>query len=344
MPNRDVLTIGTSAGGVEALIYLARKLPAGFQASVFVTIHLSSDFPSSLDSLLSQAGALPAAFAIDGETVRRGRIYIAPPAHHLILDDDRIVLGSGPRENSARPAVDPMMRSAGVCCGGRAIGVVLTGAMGDGASGLWALKECGGIAVVQDPEDAAFPEMPTAALRRANADWIAPLKDLPALVAGLVQEPAGEHPVVPDYIRYEVEIAKNGHSSMNGMDRIAGRSVLTCPDCHGIMWQIEEGGVPRYRCHLGHAYTEEMMTLALDESLRRSLASGLRALEERATLVRGMRDRASVRGHTGLAYSWAEKLREFEREAAAVRESLRRIDALARLARHKDHQRERAAE
>jgi two-component system, chemotaxis family, protein-glutamate methylesterase/glutaminase len=161
MLNRDVLAIGTSAGGVEALRFLAKGFPPDFPASVLVTIHLSSRFGSSLDKILSQTGPLAAGFAADGEILEKSRIYIAPPERHLLLDADRLYLGNGPRENNARPAIDPMFRSAAVCCGARAIGVVLTGTLRDGASGLWALKQSGGITVVQDPNDALHPPVGT---------------------------------------------------------------------------------------------------------------------------------------------------------------------------------------
>src|SRR5262249_39051202 len=149
---------------------LAGKLPRRLEAAVFVTIHLSSQFGSDLDGLLARAGPLPVRFAADGEPIEKNRIYLAPPARHLLIERDRVALGIGPRENNARPSIDRMMRSAGLCCGSRAIGAVLTGALGDGAAGLWALKRCGGITVVQDPKDAAFPEMPENALRLSNAD------------------------------------------------------------------------------------------------------------------------------------------------------------------------------
>jgi two-component system, chemotaxis family, protein-glutamate methylesterase/glutaminase len=147
MANRDILAIGTSAGGVEALRFLASEFPADFDASILVVIHLSSQFKSMIDAVLSQSGPLPAAFAAPGEKLQRGRIYIAPADRHLILDGDRLRLGHGPRENNSRPSIDPLLRSVGLCCGPRAIGAVLTGTLGDGASGLLALKQCGGVTV-----------------------------------------------------------------------------------------------------------------------------------------------------------------------------------------------------
>jgi two-component system chemotaxis response regulator CheB len=230
MANRDILAVGTSAGGVEALLFLAKQFRRDFPASVFVTIHLPSHSPSALDHLMTRAGPLPASFAVEGERIARGRVYIAPPDRHLLLDGDRLALGFGPRENNARPAIDPMLRSAASCCGPRAIGVVLTGTLGDGASGLWAMDHCGGMTVVQDPKDAAFAEMPLTAMNRANPDFVVKLADMPALLDRLVLEPVGAPVRVPRSIRYEVEVARNGRSSMDNLDGLGRRLVLACPD------------------------------------------------------------------------------------------------------------------
>jgi two-component system chemotaxis response regulator CheB len=329
MTNRDTVVVGTSAGGVEALLFLAKRLPRDLPASVLVTIHLPRNARSSLDELLCRAGPLPASFAEDGARLKKGHIYIAPPDRHLLLDGDRLALGVGPRENNARPAIDPMLRATAMCCGFRSVGVVLTGTLGDGASGLWALRQCGGVTVVQDPKDAAFAEMPLTALNRAKPDHVVPLADIPALLNSLVHQPAGEPVPAPRSTHYEVEVAKTGHSSMHDMDGLGRRSVLACPDCGGVMWEIDEGEVSRYRCHVGHTYTAELMSLALDEGLRRALASALRALEERQALARKLHHQAVDSGHRLLAENWAEKAREFERETGVIREAIRRADQLA---------------
>jgi two-component system chemotaxis response regulator CheB len=329
MANRDILAIGTSAGGVDALVFLAARLQRNLPASVLVTIHLPRHSRSSLDEVLTRAGPLPATFAADGDALRKSHIYIAPPDRHLIVDGDRISLGEGPRENNARPAIDPMLRSAAVCCGSRTIGVVLTGTLGDGASGLWTVHRSGGITVVQDPKDAAFAEMPMTALNRAKPDHIAALKDIPSLLASLAHEPAGEAKTLPRSIQFEVEIARTGRSDMEHMDKFGRRSVLSCPDCGGVMWEIDEGDLSRFRCHVGHTYTAELMSLALDENLRHALASAVRALEERAALARKLYHQARNGGHRLLAETWAGKVKEFERETDIIRNSTRRMDRLA---------------
>ena len=329
MSNRNVLAVGTSAGGVEALLFLAKSLPTDFPATLLVTIHLSPNFPSSLDDILSRAGPLAARFATDGEVIVPARIYIAPPERHLLLFADRLRLGFGPRENNARPAIDPMFRSVAACCGARSIGVILTGTLGDGASGLWALKECGGIAIVQDPRDAAFPQMPEAALSRVAPDHTPGLAELPTLLQRLAREPAGRSVQPPEGLLYEIEIARNGRSSMSEMDRLGRRSVLTCPDCGGVMWELEDNGQPRYRCHVGHAYTPELMDLAMDETLRYALGSGLRALEERAALVRKLEEQAAASDNLRVAANWRHKAEALEREVDIMRSAMRRMDELA---------------
>jgi two-component system chemotaxis response regulator CheB len=329
MANRDIVAIGTSAGGVEALTFLAKEFPPQFPASVLVTIHLPSEIRSTLDEVLSRAGPLPARFAGDGDVLKTGRIYVAPPNRHLIVDGHRLGLGEGARENNARPAIDPMLRSAAVCCGARTVGVVLTGTLGDGASGLCAVRRAGGISVVQDPEDAEFSEMPLTALKRTQPDHVVPLAEMPALLNGLVHQRTGEVKPVPRSFKFEVDMARGGHATMDEMDSIGRRSVLACPDCGGVMWEIDEGELSRFRCHVGHAYTAEMMSLALDENLRRALARAERALEERAALARKLNKQALHAGHTLLAGTWAEKAREFEREMDIIRNSIRRMDRLA---------------
>jgi two-component system chemotaxis response regulator CheB len=336
--NRDILALGASAGGFKALRNLAGQFPAGLPASVLVVIHLSDQFYSAFDAILTQAGPLPARFAGDDDTLERGQIYIAPAGSHMLIDGARLQLGHGPRENHARPAIDPLLRSMALCCGPRSVGVVLTGTLGDGASGLAALKECGGITVVQDPEDAAFPEMPATALHRSKPDYVVGLRSMGSLLERLLNQPQGAAVSAPAAIRSEVEIARNGYAGMSVservdlMDRLGRRSVLACPDCHGVMWEIEEDALVRYRCHVGHAYGADLMSLALDESLARALASALRALDERISLFERMRRQAGDAGQERLARSWALKAGELEQQAAVIREAIIRAEATA--ARH----------
>jgi two-component system, chemotaxis family, protein-glutamate methylesterase/glutaminase len=327
--HRDIVAIGTSAGGIQALRFLMRNLPADLDAALLIVIHLTEGFPSVLDRILSGDGRLPVRFAQEGDRVKRRHVSLARPDCHLLLDGDRLQLGRGPRENNARPAIDPLFRSVAQCCGARAIGVVLSGMLGDGAAGLVALKQCGAITVVQEPSDAAFPEMPATALQRAKPDHIAELAAIPALLQQLVQQPPGNSVPPSNRLRFEVEIARSGRANMGDMDRVGRRSVLTCPDCHGVMWEIEEGDLVRYRCHVGHAYTAETMRHAVDENLTRALASALRALDERIAITQKLRDKAAESGHNNSVDWWQSRVDETEREAEIIRQSIMRMEELA---------------
>lgn len=330
MGTRDIVAIGASAGGVDALLRLAAALRPDFPASVLITLHLSNQFRSQLDELLTRAGPLKAAFAKDGDPLQHGRIYLAPPDRHLLVEGDRIVLGSGPRENSSRPAIDPMLRSAALCCCNRMIGVVLTGTLGDGASGLWAVKQCGGMTLVQDPRGAAFPEMPQTALEMAEPDHVVDLEHMPALLDTLVHQPAGESRKASPGIRFEVQIAKGeGGYAMKEMDELGRRSVLSCPDCHGVMWEVDEDGLTRYRCHVGHAYAGDLMNLALDEGLRRALGSAQRALEERVALAGKLHSQAQRSGHRHAMQTWSARKNEYEQEMNVIRDAIYRMEQLA---------------
>lgn len=328
MGNRDVLALGTSAGGVEALMFLARHFPPDLPAAVLVTVHLSPHTRSTLDRLLSDSGPLPAKFAADGDLVQSGRIYLAPPDRHLLIENDELRLGTGPRENNSRPAIDPMLRSVAACCGARAVGVVLTGTLGDGASGLWTVAELGGRTVVQDPDDAAFREMPVNAMKLTRPDHVATLAAMPALLERLVREPAGSPVPTPPKLSMELKIARGSRMPIRHMDRLGHRSIFTCPDCNGVMWEIDEGEIVRYRCHVGHAFTNELMSMALDESLYRALATALRALEERAELAHKLEREAQNRGQPYAASTWAARATEFERELDVIEAALQRMDEI----------------
>lgn len=329
MANRNIVAIGASAGGVEALRFLTSRLAPDFDAAVFVTLHLSRLYRSELDGILSSAGPLPAAFAKDGDPVKEGHIYLAPPDRHLIVEGRRVKLGLGPQENHSRPAIDPMLRSTAICCGFRSIGLILTGSLSDGSSGLQTLGTHGGITVVQDPTDATVPDMPLSAMNRMEPDYVVPLSEMPALLAQLTLLPAGEPIQASPTVKYEVDVARTGRGSIEAMDRIGRRSVQSCPDCGGVMWELKDGNLTRYRCHVGHAYNAEHLSVALDESVRHGLSSAARALEERIALAHKLAAQAAQHGRKHLAESWAQQERESMRELRVIRESMVRMDQIA---------------
>ena len=195
-------------------------------------------------------------------------------------------------------------------------------------SGLWTVNECGGVTVVQDPASAAFPEMPRTALELVRPDHVVDLQRIPELLSTLVHQPAGESSGVSERTRLEVEIARGRVSTMGDLDHIGARSVLSCPECQGVMWEIDEGNLTRYRCHVGHTYSPDLMSIGLDEGLRGALGSAQRALEERIALASRLHQRAVSSGHRLLAQTWAARARESERDAEIIRESLRKIDRI----------------
>ncbi len=329
MVNRDIVAIGTSAGGFDALRFILSKLPAEFPAALLVVTHLPPKIPSGLDSVLSQSGSLPARFARNGEEARHGHIYLAPPDRHLLYDGNQLTLGTGARENYSRPSIDPLFRSLAECCGHRSIGVLMTGTLGDGSSGLHVLGDCGGKTVVQDPEDAAFPDMPANALRKGAVDHVAALAGIPALLRDLVRQPAGMKRKPPENLRHEVEMARTGRSTIGEIDQIGRRSALTCPECDGVLWEIQEGDGLRYRCHIGHAFTTELVNIALEDAVSRALAVALRSFEERAEIAHNLERQALSRSQPASAKMWRQRIGEIDSQAEIIRDAIKRINRLA---------------
>ncbi|MBZ9713285.1 chemotaxis protein CheB [Deinococcus multiflagellatus] len=286
-----VVVIGASAGGIEALMPLVAGLDPALGAPVCVALHLSPHVPSLLPDILGRAGPLPATQAQDGEPARPGHIYVAPPDHHLLLDGERLAVTRGPRENRFRPAVDALFRSAAQARGPGVIGVVLSGAMDDGASGLWTIQRRGGVAVVQDPQDAAFDSMPRSALAQVTADHVAPAHALGPLLSALVAArgaPQEARRMTDDErarLDLEVRLARQGPASPTDVSALGPYSPFTCPECHGAMVQIEEGGALRFRCHTGHAYSAPVLLAELSQAIEQKLYETRRVMDEGILLL-----------------------------------------------------------
>ena len=324
MPGHDIICIGTSAGGVEALQTLVRGLPGNLKASLFIVIHLPAHGPSMLPEILNRATPLKAVHAKDGDEIKQGCIFVASPDHHLIVERGHVRVVRGPKENRYRPAVDPLFRSAARSYGPRVIAIVLTGALDDGTVGLQAVKRRSGIAVVQDPEDALYPSMPRSALRSVEVDHCVKLAAMPQLLARLVDEPAtdeGAYPV-PEEMEIEFKINEEGRSDMEDLQKIGKPSTFTCPECHGALYEMREDEVLRYRCHVGHAYTADSMLEGYNESVEATLWQALRALEEKAHLARKLGERARERHHSIAAAQFEKRANEAEKHAELLKELL----------------------
>ena len=313
---RCIIVIGASAGGVEALKRLAADLPPDLMATVFVVLHIGQT--SYLPEILDRIGPLRADKAKSGEQFERGRIYVAPPGFHLLLHNDHMLLRRGPRENLARPAIDPLFRSAACSYGAHVIGVLLSGSMSDGTAGLRAIKAVGGLAVIQDPHDAAVPDMVRSAQRHVEIDHCVPLAELGRLLARLAAEPAGETYPIPPAVRLEAAVAAQEHSTMKNEDRLGELSVFVCPECHGPLWEIEDGEMLRYRCHTGHAFTSDAMLEAQSDEADQMLWSLLRAHQQRAQFARRMADRERELHRAELAAKLQERSKEYEADAEVI--------------------------
>jgi two-component system chemotaxis response regulator CheB len=255
MHNHDVVVIGASAGGLQATEVLIAALPAKLRAAVFIVMHIGRT--SYLAEILHKVSNLPVSQAANGEAVEPGRIYVAPPERHLLLHDSHILLRRGPRENLVRPAIDPLFRSAAASFGGRVIGIILSGALNDGTAGLRAIKRCGGIAIVQDPDDARVPEMPLSALKQVDVDCSVPIARMGEALLRFVAEPAGATPAIPIDVRLEAAIAAQELGEMVSEDGLGEPASFSCPECQGTLWEIDDPSVLRYRCRVGHAFTAE---------------------------------------------------------------------------------------
>jgi two-component system chemotaxis response regulator CheB len=300
---------------------LVHGLPADLPAAVFVVLHLGAS--SHLAHILSASGPLPARGAESGESFENGKIYVAVPGCHLLLHDGHMLLRRGPRENLSRPAIDPLFRSAAASFGGRVIGVVLSGALADGTAGLMAIKRCGGLAVVQDPADALVEGMPRSALRHVEVDHVSPVKDIARLLGRLAREPAGTTPEIPIDVRIEAAIAAQELADMKADDMLGTPSRFTCPECHGALWEIEDGSMLRYRCHVGHAFAADAVLASQGDEIDRLLGTLLRSHQERAALAHRMAKNERANDRQRLAEHLERRARDYEHDVEIVKKLLR---------------------
>lgn len=321
---RDIIVIGASAGGISAVERLIRTLPKNLPAAIFVVIHISPDGPSLLPQILQRSAKLKIVQKInDGEPIKKEHVYIAPPDQHLVMEKGRLRLVCGPMENRHRPAIDPLFRSAAQTYGGRVIGVILTGTLDDGASGLLAIKGCGGTVLVQDPKDAEYPDMPRNALKQVQADYQVPLAEMGPLLVELVNKPPKSRNgrQVPVHLEIESDIAEMKKSG-NQMEYLGKPSNFACPECHGVLWEMKEGGMGRFRCRVGHAYSLENLHSGMSDAIEDALWSAVRALEEKAALLRRLADEARSRKHLLIARQFERRFKELLPAARTIRSIL----------------------
>jgi two-component system, chemotaxis family, protein-glutamate methylesterase/glutaminase len=325
MSGHDIVVLGASAGGVEALTRLVAGLPADVQAALFVVLHLPPDAPSSLAPILDRAGPLPAIPAEDHQPIEPGHIYVAPPNRHLAVRRGHVALRAGPRENSARPSVDVLFRSAAWAYGRRVVGVVLSGTLRDGALGLAAIKMHGGVTIVQDPDEALFAGMPESALSTTRVDYRLRAADMPARLVELTHHSVESEPMrptppePPEPIRHAAD-EPDQQLSPKLPNAASG---LSCPECRGSLWELREGGGIRYECRVGHTYSLGALLSEQGEAVEAALWSAVNSLQERAATWRRLDAAAGHPAGTG----YAERAEQLERHAESLLDLLRGLIA-----------------
>jgi two-component system chemotaxis response regulator CheB len=337
----DKVVIGASAGGIPPLLEILRGLPSDLPASLFIVIHRSAD--TTDDSLLwtiQRASNLACKVPVHNERIQPGFVYLAPPNQHMVLKGDNILITRGPRENYFRPSIDTTFRSAAVNFGPRVIGIILSGMLQDGTAGMEAIKRCGGICVIQQPEDASFPSMPRTVLSNLNVDYSVASSEMHIVLKDLIARPADDTIERPVDLLLEAEIAErytnNDTTFIQTMDitkttkeleKVANRTAVSCPECGGAIWRMKDGNVERYRCHLGHAFSAEGMLGKNREALEETLWVALRMLEERRYVLVTLAEEISE-NNTIKAASYTERADELQVHIERIRQVITNFNDL----------------
>ncbi|BAS56326.1 chemotaxis protein CheB [Leptolyngbya boryana NIES-2135] len=322
MTKHNIIAIGASAGGVETLSNLVSQLPSDLDAAIFVAIHFPPRATSVLPQILNRLKTLPAQHPAEGDAIAPGQIYIAPPDHHLFVRQGHIHLDHGARENGHRPAIDTLFRSIAYAYGRQAIGVILTGTLDDGTAGLLTIKARGGIAIVQDPNEALFAGMPLSAINAVEVDEILRVRDIAKRLIELSLTPIHEQKPMTDEISHEGEWVAQEKAAIEQGERTGLASTFTCPDCGGVLWELHDQNLMRYRCHVGHAYSIDSLLSEKDNSLERALWTAHRALEEKAALARRMAAQAKRSNYSMSEAQFLERAAEAENHAAVLKQVL----------------------
>lgn len=318
-----IVVVGSSAGGLTALTELVSQLKPGMNASLFIVMHLSrkgiTDF---LTHRLQQYTSLPCEIARHDAPIIKGHIYIAPPNHHLLVRDNKMVIGYGPEENRWRPSIDVLFRSAAVAYGHYAIGIIITGLLDDGTAGMLAIKRCGGICIVQDPNEAEYPDMPLSVLNHLEADYCISLADMGFTLQELTKNDVTKKTEIPQEIIREARIAEKVATGIGVVSDIGEQTPYSCPDCGGATWSITEGNIRRYRCHIGHSYSENDFIIKQGKNLEATLWVALRMMEDRKNLLNKLGSDLRKRGAVTIASGHEEKGTELQHHIDKLKDIL----------------------
>jgi two-component system, chemotaxis family, protein-glutamate methylesterase/glutaminase len=317
---RNIIVIGASAGGFNAIEALLAQMPSARDAAVCVVLHLSSK--SNAETIVhsfQKHTSIVCSVAEDGSAIEKGHLYLAPANLHMMIKNNSITVNMGARDNKYRPSIDVLFRSAAVHYGARVIGIILTGMLDDGTSGMNAIKRCGGITIVQEPLDAEFVQMPQSVINQVKVDYRVKLQDVGSVIADILAKPLPKSIPVPRELAVEAEITENMMTSINELREIGNQSEFTCPDCGGGLWIIKNEGGHRYRCHTGHVYTENILYDEQGANLEESVWVSLRMLEERRNMLGLMATHAEQSGNLMLATENRKRSADMEKHIKALK-------------------------
>ena len=318
-----VVCIGASAGGLNALSELVSQLPASINAAVFVVLHLSkSAIGEILAHRIRQHTKLHCQIAGNNLPVLPGHIYIAPPDVHLLIEKRKMVLGHGPTENRFRPSIDVLFRSAAASCGERVIGIVLTGFLNDGTSGMWAIRQSGGYCIVQDPNEAEYPDMPLSVLETMEVGRVATLREMSGIILDIIKTKKIKGVVPPTDIVAESTLSAKAATSLEQVRSLGEKTIYACPDCGGGLWKVKNGNIQRYRCHIGHSYTEKDLELKQSEHIEQTLWIAVRMMEERKLLLKKIATENKEKGLDKLSAFYLEQAAKLEIHIENMKELL----------------------
>jgi two-component system, chemotaxis family, protein-glutamate methylesterase/glutaminase len=289
---QKVLVIGASAGGLNAVKELIAQVDRDFPVPVLVVLHISPDISSDVFlNVLNRSCTLKCMIPKDGDALRAGYLYLAPADHHMMIgSDQKILISKGAPENRSRPSIDPLFRSAALAFGNGVVSLLLSGYLDDGTAGMQVIKRCGGLCIVQDPDDAEFPDMPRNALSNVEVDHVVPLKDMGVLLRGLLDQDLGDPPPIPEDIMIEGRIAERVASDLASVNALGDQVPFNCPGCGGVLWQVKTDPLLRFRCHTGHAYTSTTLLSEQNKKIEETMWVALRMFEERRNLLTTMAD------------------------------------------------------
>jgi two-component system chemotaxis response regulator CheB len=326
----DMIALGASAGGVEALLTVIRTLPYDLPATLFIVLHIPADAPSMMPELLNRVGNLHALHPSDDQQIERGHIYVAPPDHHLLVEKGYVRVVKGPKENRHRPAIDPLFRSLALAYGPRAVGVVLTGSLDDGTAGLLAIKRRNGTVIVQDPQDALYSSMPQSALEHVDVDYVVPLAEVGPLLIRLSTEIPHSTTVgpVPEDMEIEVKMAEADMRNQYDDKQVGKPSPYSCPECGGVLWEIQDDQLVRFRCRVGHAFSLDSMMAEQAEALEEAIWTALKIVQERGSISHRMAQQARTNGHIALAQRYDDRKRDADQRATLLMNALKMLDPI----------------